>query len=104
MGRYFACELEPLSGVFGGGMTDGSPVLGVGAFIAGSTSGGHMTPAAWSDLCKVWLDFSCGVQPLGSGACANASEVPKSEIASDAKHALAMFGMRNSFKLWVDNG
>jgi hypothetical protein len=52
-------------------MTDLSPVLGVGAFIAGSTSGGHITPLLLSSwLLKVPLERSWGVQPFGSGACA----------------------------------
>jgi len=48
----------------GGAMTELSPVDGVGAFIAGSTSGGHITPAVCPDFCNVSLDLSCGVQPF----------------------------------------
>ena len=36
------------------------PALGVGALIAGSMSGGQMTPAVWSSFSlSVWLLRSC---------------------------------------------
>lgn len=41
---YFGCTLGSPPGLPGGGMTGVSPAFGVGAFMAGSTSGGQMTP------------------------------------------------------------
>ena len=55
-------------------MTGVLPPLGVGAFIAGSTSGGQITPAVSSSfwLRLFWLACwrSCGVQPVVSAAYA----------------------------------
>jgi hypothetical protein len=42
--RYFGWTLELPPGLPGGGIAEESPVFGVGAFIAGSTSGGQITP------------------------------------------------------------
>jgi hypothetical protein len=61
-GPYFGCGAEAPPEVPGGGTTFGSPVLGAGFWMPGSTSFGWMTPFDWlSSL----LRFSAGALAPG---------------------------------------
>ena len=55
---YFGCMLGSRPGTWGGGITEVSPVLGVGAVIPELTSGGQMTPALLWSCSSVLLDRS----------------------------------------------
>jgi len=75
----------------GGGITGILPVSGTGAFMAGSTSGGQMTPPPWSSFSLSVLDESPGAEHgfwSVLGACAKAGQADASTRANtNPRHA-----------------
>ena len=81
---YFGCGAGAPPEVPGGGTTFGSPVVGVGFWMAGSTSFGWMIPFDWlSSLLRFGagaLELAPGVVSLGAGLVDWAKAAPATRV------------------------